>query len=74
MVPPARLGVQAGIESRHPSGFRKPQMYGKKVGAPCRNRTCGTRFRKPVLYPTELRGPRGCELLMRANAYIAVVG
>ncbi len=28
----------------------------KKFGAPCRIRTCGTRIRNPVLYPTELRG------------------
>jgi hypothetical protein len=31
----------------------------EKFGAPCRSRTCGTRFRKPVLYPTELRGHAG---------------
>ena len=35
----------------------------KKVGAPCKNRTCDTRFRKPVLYPTELRGLPGQEIL-----------
>ena len=29
----------------------------EKSGAPCMIRTCGPRFRKPVLYPTELRGP-----------------
>jgi hypothetical protein len=28
----------------------------ENYGTPCRNRTCDTRFRKPVLYPTELRG------------------
>ena len=28
----------------------------EKSGAPCMIRTCGPRFRKPVLYPTELRG------------------
>jgi hypothetical protein len=28
------------------------------IGAPGRNRTCDTRFRKPVLFSTELRGPR----------------
>ncbi len=28
----------------------------RKCGAPCKIRTCGPRFRKPVLYPTELRG------------------
>ena len=27
-----------------------------KQNTPGRNRTCDTRFRKPVLYPTELRG------------------
>ena len=31
------------------------QNFGYKV-VPCMIRTCGPRFRKPVLYPTELRG------------------
>jgi hypothetical protein len=45
----------AGVESRE-SGFRK-----QKLSTPCRNRTCDTRFRKPVLYPTELRGHKGLQ-------------
>jgi hypothetical protein len=28
----------------------------EKESTPCKARTCDPRFRKPVLYPTELRG------------------
>jgi hypothetical protein len=34
----------------------EPRNPLKNNGAPCMIRTCGPRFRKPVLYPTELRG------------------
>ena len=30
--------------------------YGSDGGAPDRTRTCGTRFRKPLLYPLSYRG------------------
>ena len=30
--------------------------FGRKDGAPDRTRTCGTRFRKPLLYPLSYRG------------------
>jgi hypothetical protein len=30
-----------------------------KLGAPGRNRTCDTRFRKPMLYPLSYEGLRG---------------
>lgn len=35
----------------------------EKSGAPCMIRTCGPRFRKPVLYPTELRGLRMSDII-----------
>ncbi len=30
--------------------------FGRDDGAPDRTRTCGTRFRKPLLYPLSYRG------------------
>ena len=39
--------IKKDYESRNPL---------KNNGAPCMIRTCGPRFRKPVLYPPELRG------------------
>ena len=30
--------------------------FGRDGGAPDRTRTCGTRFRKPLLYPLSYRG------------------
>jgi integrase len=37
----------------------KPSELIERIGAPDTNRTCDPRFRKPLLYPTELRGRRG---------------
>ena len=35
--------------------------FGREDGAPDRTRTCGTRFRKPLLYPLSYRGlKRNC--------------
>jgi hypothetical protein len=44
------------------SGSKKPaQVSGweRRLGAPGRNRTCDTRFRKPLLYPLSYEG-EGC--------------
>jgi hypothetical protein len=32
-----------------------------RTGGPGRSRTADLRFRKPSLYPSELRGPCGCD-------------
>ena len=47
--------------SRHPE-VGAPECF--RNGGPDRNRTCDTRFRKPLLYPTELRALRGRELIL----------
>ena len=39
------------------NGIRLVYFYVFEIGAPDTNRTCDPRFRKPLLYPTELRGP-----------------
>src|SRR6202142_4628329 len=44
----------------------------KKSGAPCMIRTCGPRFRKPVLYPTELRGLKGVLKIITQTTYKSV--
>jgi hypothetical protein len=49
------------------------------VGAPGRNRTCGTRFRKPLLYPLSYRGvtyasPSRERAVVRAAAHVGVGG
>jgi hypothetical protein len=44
------------------SGGRPPDLPDYD-NTPGRNRTCDTRFRKPVLYPTELRGQLSLNLL-----------
>ena len=45
---------------------RSPEIL-ERYSTPCRNRTCDTRFRKPVLYPTELRGRKGLRLIITFN-------
>src|SRR5262245_15713596 len=39
----------------HPAVARQKSRLAEADGAPGRTRTCGPRFRKPVLYPPELR-------------------
>ena len=50
--------------SAKPTGTKAPEEelmmsgQGSDLGAPGRNRTCDTRFRKPMLYPLSYEGVR----------------
>jgi hypothetical protein len=44
---------------RRSAEARMRRVRAKADGAPGKARTCDPRFRKPVLYPAELRAPRG---------------
>jgi len=44
----------------HGHGHNLGHLTCGNVGAPGRIRTCGTRFRKPLLYPLSYEGPTAC--------------
>ncbi len=44
------------------SGYEKAKRFSRFDGGPERSRTSDLRFRKPLLYPAELRDPRGGDL------------
>lgn len=63
--PGQKLVVRRGFEPLRPKArdskarMSPISITRRFLGAPGRNRTCGLRFRKPTLYPTELRKQNG---------------
>ena len=57
-VPGQRSLYRGGPDERgrSPRGLRSTRLANRRRGAPERTRTSGLRFRKPSLYPAELRG------------------
>jgi hypothetical protein len=56
VVPPRAMGFASGCDpQKHPPRSRAVSMM-EGEGGPGRIRTCGTRFRKPLLYPLSYEG------------------
>ena len=58
-----------GSDERAFAACYKPSESQEETGAPGTIRTCDPRFRKPVLYPTELRGQGGKGYRMRVRVH-----
>ena len=67
---PPRFEVRQVLVSSAPGSMRAPPA----ASAPGRIRTCGTRFRKPMLYPLSYGGPMGCSIERAGGAGQVAVG
>ena len=69
MMRSAFLDAKTPSQTLFPEGTAPLRMFAVLFanGAPGRIRTCGLRFRKPPLYPTELRVRTNFKAMMRVS-------
>jgi hypothetical protein len=66
----ARHDAEIDLQFGPPAANYARMFYGKKAGDPGMTRTCDLRFRKPSLYPAELRDRMQFQALSKSGDFL----